>query len=113
VILRFLDENADAEMLAIESSVEIGDATFTMVRSRHLPRSRRTMSIAHRPRSAAGPRSYSTAPVWTSSTTMESVRSSLAASTLCSLCKYFSQWNPTIVVSQILVGNSPCVKLRV
>ena len=36
LILRFLDENADAEMLALKSLVEIGDATFTVVRSRHL-----------------------------------------------------------------------------
>ena len=36
VILRFLDENADAEMLAIKSLVEIGGVTFTVVRSRHM-----------------------------------------------------------------------------
>lgn len=36
MILRFLDENADAEMLAIKSFVETGDANFMVARSRHL-----------------------------------------------------------------------------
>lgn len=35
-ILRFLDENAETEMLAIKSLVETGDATLTVARSRHL-----------------------------------------------------------------------------
>jgi aromatase len=35
-ILRFLDENAETEMLAVKSLVETGDAAFTMARSRHI-----------------------------------------------------------------------------